>query len=118
MRLSKISAVAFLIASTAAFSQVKLSATPSDSDYVVSTFFVEGVSCENGKSRLLETSPEIVSVRFKKMDVGGMYTTSPSKTGCSIDMLHKKTFKIEGKSFHIFNDNPYGATADKFTVHK
>ncbi|WBM43118.1 hypothetical protein M2J84_05640 [Comamonas aquatica] len=117
MRLSKISAVAFLIASTAAFSQVKLSATAGESDYVVSTFFVDKLHCENGKSRLLENYPEIVSVKFSKIG-SASFTSSSSEYGCSIDILHKKTFKIEGKSFHIFNENLSGATAAKFTVHK
>jgi len=83
-----------------------VSARKVEADYKDSSFFVEGVGCSDN-AVVLETAPEIA------------YTmTRSSGRGCDVHIIHKITYKIVGKTFHVLNRHQFFPSVSTFVVEK
>ena len=83
-----------------------VSARTIEADYKNSSFFVKGVSCSDN-AIILETAPEIA------------YTmTQPSGQNCNVQIVHKITYKLVGKTFHILNRPQFFPSVATFVVEK
>lgn len=84
-----------------------LTARKIDSDYTESKFWVSSLTCSEN-SVLLEKVPDIIAVDF-----------TDQRSTCYISFIHKKSYKLLGKSFHVVTRHPSGFTsADKFIIEK
>lgn len=77
-----------------------------DPDYRQAGIYLSGFSC-NGNARLLETPPEIAAVAFKRYN-----------DDCNVSIIYKKSYKIDGKSFHIVDDHNGNLSVAKFTMNR
>lgn len=78
-----------------------------EADYKDTAFFVEDVDCADNPA-ILESAPEIAYVTFRK----------GYSRGCEIHILHKTTYKIIGKTFHLLNRNQLAPKISTFVVEK
>jgi len=83
-----------------------VSARKVDDDYKDTSVFVQGVDCPDN-AIILETAPEIA------------YTMTRSAGGtCNVHIIHKITYKIVGKTFHILNRHQFFPRVSTFVVEK
>lgn len=79
-------------------------ASYADPDYLQAGLSLEGFTCD-GNTKILETPAEISAVKFK-----GRHDS------CSVTIIYKKSYKIEGKSFHVVTESGSGLRVIKFTM--
>jgi len=77
-----------------------------EADYKDSSFSIDGLDCSNN-AVVLETAPEIAytSVVF-------------SGYSCTVHIVHKITYKLAGKTFHVLNRHEQYPKVSTFVVEK
>lgn len=95
-----------LLLSAAASSEPTVEAKVVESDYVTTGLGVNA-SCDEKRSRFVESPPEVIRVLFR----------SYSGT-CSIYITHKVSYKLQGKSFNIVTESEYNTSISKITIIK
>jgi len=98
--------LSIILLSTAARSEPTVEANVVESDYVTTGLGVKA-SCNEKKSRFVESPPEIIRVLFRSY--GGT---------CSIYITHKLSYKLQGKSFNIVTEDEYSTSVFKVTITK
>lgn len=106
--MKKIAALFTLLLCSATYAQdSKPTARTVDSDYTETKLWIKGLSCEDGKSNFIESTPEIVDIRFRNMS-----------NECFIVITHKISYKLVGKSFHVITRLNHMTNVQKFVVEK